>query len=280
MNQDTVFNLASQAMSLALKIAGPLLLVALVIGLAGQRLPGRHPDPGAEPVADPEDRRRGRRDGRAGPVDARPARLLHGRAVHGDPVDGGLVNNCSGASPATSSSASSWCWRASRRCSYRAAVLLADHPAARARDHRRRHLDRADADRAARPARAERRAGARRARDRGHARRLRLRLLAGRAAGRGRIGRGRSSTSSRASPTAPDQPHERRQGAVMARFYSLVGTTIFLVIGGDAWTLRGLGRTFELVPLTSGPRLSSLVGGPCTCSPPCSPRRLRSPRRC
>jgi flagellar biosynthetic protein FliQ len=33
MNQDTVVNLASQAMSLALKIAGPLLLVALVIGL-------------------------------------------------------------------------------------------------------------------------------------------------------------------------------------------------------------------------------------------------------
>jgi flagellar biosynthesis protein FliQ len=33
MNQDTVVNLASQGMSLALKIAGPMLLVALVIGL-------------------------------------------------------------------------------------------------------------------------------------------------------------------------------------------------------------------------------------------------------
>jgi flagellar biosynthesis protein FliQ len=33
MNQDTVINLASQAMSLSLKIAGPLLLVALVAGL-------------------------------------------------------------------------------------------------------------------------------------------------------------------------------------------------------------------------------------------------------
>jgi flagellar biosynthetic protein FliQ len=32
-NQDTVVNLASQAMSLALKIAGPLLLVGLVVGL-------------------------------------------------------------------------------------------------------------------------------------------------------------------------------------------------------------------------------------------------------
>jgi flagellar biosynthesis protein FliQ len=33
MNQDTVVNLATQAMSLALKIAGPLLLAALVVGL-------------------------------------------------------------------------------------------------------------------------------------------------------------------------------------------------------------------------------------------------------
>jgi flagellar biosynthesis protein FliQ len=33
MNQDTVVSLASQAMSLALKIAGPLLLVGLVVGL-------------------------------------------------------------------------------------------------------------------------------------------------------------------------------------------------------------------------------------------------------
>lgn len=33
MNQDTVANLASQAMSLALKIAGPMLLAALVIGV-------------------------------------------------------------------------------------------------------------------------------------------------------------------------------------------------------------------------------------------------------
>jgi flagellar biosynthetic protein FliR len=51
------------------------------------------------------------------------------------------------------------------------------------------------------------------------------------------------------------------QGAVITRFYSLVGTLIFLVIGGDAWTLRGLDRTFQLVPLTGAPRLSSLVGG-------------------
>ncbi len=56
-------------------------------------------------------------------------------------------------------------------------------------------------------------------------------------------------------------PLSGETSAVMSRFYSLVGTLIFLVIGGDAWTLRGLGRTFELVPLTSAPRISSLVAG-------------------
>jgi flagellar biosynthetic protein FliR len=56
-------------------------------------------------------------------------------------------------------------------------------------------------------------------------------------------------------------PMNGESAAVMSRFYSLVGTLIFLVIGGDAWTLSGISRTFQLVPLTSGPRLPSLVGG-------------------
>jgi flagellar biosynthetic protein FliR len=56
-------------------------------------------------------------------------------------------------------------------------------------------------------------------------------------------------------------PMDGQETAVITRFYSLVGTLVFLVIGGDAWTLRGLDRTFQLVPLTSGPRLSSLLGG-------------------
>jgi flagellar biosynthetic protein FliR len=54
-------------------------------------------------------------------------------------------------------------------------------------------------------------------------------------------------------------PLSGEQNAVMSRFYSLFGTMIFLVIGGDAWTLRGIGRTFELVPLTEAPRLGSIV---------------------
>lgn len=56
-------------------------------------------------------------------------------------------------------------------------------------------------------------------------------------------------------------PMNGESSAVIARFYSLVGTLIFLIIGGDAWTLRGLGCTFQLVPLTQAPQMTSLVGG-------------------
>lgn len=56
-------------------------------------------------------------------------------------------------------------------------------------------------------------------------------------------------------------PMNGQDSAVISRFYSLVGTLIFLVIGGDAWTLRGMARTFQLVPLTRGPQLRSLLGG-------------------
>jgi flagellar biosynthetic protein FliR len=47
----------------------------------------------------------------------------------------------------------------------------------------------------------------------------------------------------------------------LTHVYSLVGIAIFLVIGGEAWVLRGLARTFQLVPLTSAPRIATLWGG-------------------
>jgi flagellar biosynthetic protein FliR len=51
------------------------------------------------------------------------------------------------------------------------------------------------------------------------------------------------------------------QSGVISGFYAVIGTAIFLVLGGDGWTLRGIARTFQLVPLTSAPRLTSLLGG-------------------
>lgn len=51
------------------------------------------------------------------------------------------------------------------------------------------------------------------------------------------------------------------EGSIFSSFYAMLGIAIFIVIGGEGWVLRGLARTFELVPLTSAPRIDSLVGG-------------------
>lgn len=68
-------------------------------------------------------------------------------------------------------------------------------------------------------------------------------------------------TQSGFSYGATVDPVNGNQGGVMATFYGLVGTAIFLAVGGDAWTLRGLARTFTLVPLTRGPQITSLAAG-------------------
>jgi flagellar biosynthesis protein FliR len=56
-------------------------------------------------------------------------------------------------------------------------------------------------------------------------------------------------------------PVDNTQGGVMSTLYGLVGVAMFIAIGGDAWTLRGLSRTFTLVPLTKAPRIGSLTSG-------------------
>jgi flagellar biosynthetic protein FliR len=56
-------------------------------------------------------------------------------------------------------------------------------------------------------------------------------------------------------------PLNGNQGGAMTQVYEIVGLMIFLAIGGDAWMLRGLARTYDLVPLTRPPKLVPLVGG-------------------
>jgi flagellar biosynthesis protein FliR len=56
-------------------------------------------------------------------------------------------------------------------------------------------------------------------------------------------------------------PINGNQGGTMQQLYGLVGIAMFIAIGGDAWTLRGLARTFDLVPLTKGPRIGPLLAG-------------------
>jgi flagellar biosynthetic protein FliR len=56
-------------------------------------------------------------------------------------------------------------------------------------------------------------------------------------------------------------PLTGNQSAVLSQLYGLVALAVFLVIGGDGWLIRGLARTFELVPLTAAPKLASLTQG-------------------
>ena len=56
-------------------------------------------------------------------------------------------------------------------------------------------------------------------------------------------------------------PFSGNESGAFSHLYSLVGIAVFFVISGEAWVLRGLARTFQLVPLTSTPQLKSLVGG-------------------
>ena len=50
-------------------------------------------------------------------------------------------------------------------------------------------------------------------------------------------------------------------GGTLNQLYALVGVGIFIAIGGDAWVIQGLARTYEAVPLLSAPDIGSLVEG-------------------
>ena len=50
-------------------------------------------------------------------------------------------------------------------------------------------------------------------------------------------------------------------GGVLNQLYAMFGVAIFVVIGGDAWVIQGLARSYEAVPLTDAPAIGSLVEG-------------------
>ncbi len=56
-------------------------------------------------------------------------------------------------------------------------------------------------------------------------------------------------------------PISGSSAAVLAQLYALIGVLIFIAIGGDAWVVQGLARTYELVPLESFPSLGALTSG-------------------
>ena len=56
-------------------------------------------------------------------------------------------------------------------------------------------------------------------------------------------------------------PVNGNQTAVLSQLYTLVGVMVFLAIGGEAWMVEGLAKTYDLVGLTQMPALGALVGG-------------------
>jgi len=51
------------------------------------------------------------------------------------------------------------------------------------------------------------------------------------------------------------------QSAVIQQLYGLVGVLVFIAIGGDAWVIQGLARTYELVPIDAFPSLNAMTAG-------------------
>jgi flagellar biosynthesis protein FliR len=56
-------------------------------------------------------------------------------------------------------------------------------------------------------------------------------------------------------------PVTGNQSTVISQLYGLVGLGVFIAINGDAWMIRGLDRTYDLVPLADAPQLGSLIAG-------------------
>jgi flagellar biosynthesis protein FliR len=49
--------------------------------------------------------------------------------------------------------------------------------------------------------------------------------------------------------------------SVLQQTYSMLGILVFIAIGGDAWVVRGLAETYEVIPMTEMPDLGTLVAG-------------------
>jgi flagellar biosynthesis protein FliR len=56
-------------------------------------------------------------------------------------------------------------------------------------------------------------------------------------------------------------PMTGSSGGVLNQLYALIGVMIFVVIGGDAWVVQGLARSYEAIPLTESPAIGTLVEG-------------------
>jgi flagellar biosynthetic protein FliR len=56
-------------------------------------------------------------------------------------------------------------------------------------------------------------------------------------------------------------PVNNQQSGLLAQVYGLVGVMVFVVIGGDAWLIRGLAKTYDVVSLTQLPDVGAMTAG-------------------
>jgi flagellar biosynthesis protein FliR len=56
-------------------------------------------------------------------------------------------------------------------------------------------------------------------------------------------------------------PITGNQSTVISQMYSLFGVMIFIAVDGDSWVVKGLGRTYDAVPLLQAPAIGSLTHG-------------------
>jgi flagellar biosynthesis protein FliR len=56
-------------------------------------------------------------------------------------------------------------------------------------------------------------------------------------------------------------PVTGNQSTVLQQLYTMVALLVFIAIGGDAWVIEGLARTYEVVPLSDYPALGPLIAG-------------------
>jgi flagellar biosynthetic protein FliR len=56
-------------------------------------------------------------------------------------------------------------------------------------------------------------------------------------------------------------PVNNQQSGILTQLYGLVATMVFVVIGGDAWLIRGLAKTYDVVSLTQLPDIGTLTAG-------------------
>lgn len=56
-------------------------------------------------------------------------------------------------------------------------------------------------------------------------------------------------------------PVTGNNSAVISQLYSMIGTAIFIAIGGDGWIIQGLARTYDVISLEELPQLGFMVEG-------------------